>query len=191
MGNYDQLAGSLLSLEIGGLIAGTQYDQLIVTGNLNLAGMVEVTFLNEFQPRVGDTFDILSAGGNLVRPEMMTFPNAPTGFAYSTAMGGGMFSLTVTAVSHLSCDLNGDLAADAADAGLMFGNWGNPVTGDCNSDGIVDAADAGILFGEWTGDVGPSAVASIPEPSSWTIILVLLIRGVRLKCFKGQLQPFR
>lgn len=60
------------------------------------------------------------------------------------------------------CDINGDGAADAADAGLMFGNWANVGTGDCSGDGVVDAADAGVLFGEWTGDptAEPGTVAA-------------------------------
>lgn len=63
----------------------------------------------------------------------------------------------------LRCDLNGDGAADAADAGLMFSNWGGLGFGDCTEDGIVDAADAGVLFSVWTGD-GRESVAAVPEP---------------------------
>ncbi len=51
------------------------------------------------------------------------------------------FSLTTT---H-PCDLNADGAIDAADAGIMFGDWGGPIPlrqPIRNSDGFVDAADA-------------------------------------------------
>ena len=50
-------------------------------------------------------------------------------------------------------DLNLDQSVDAADAGLMFRDWGTAGAGDLNQDGIVDAADAGIMFSNWTGDV--------------------------------------
>ena len=53
---------------------------------------------------------------------------------------------------RLRCDLNGDGAVDASDAGILFSNWGGPGDGDINGDGIVDAADAQICFNEWTGD---------------------------------------
>ena len=69
----------------------------------------------------------------------------------------------------VACDLNGDQAVDAADAGLMFGNWGQPGIGDCNNDGIVDAADAGIMFSEWTGDA--PATIGVPEPSTPLLLL--------------------
>lgn len=80
-------------------------------------------------------------------------------------------------ISQLACDLNGDGSADAADAGIMFGNWGNAGVGDCSSDGVVDAADAGILFGEWTGDsLAGGNRAVVPEPAAaagWLTVVVL------------------
>lgn len=49
-------------------------------------------------------------------------------------------------------DLNGDQAIDAADAAILFANWGGSGAGDFNNDGTIDAADAGELFANWTGD---------------------------------------
>lgn len=81
-------------------------------------------------------------------------------------------------------DLNGDGSVDAADAGVMFGNWGAAGAGDANRDGIVDAADAGILFSTWTGDARPIGV---PEPASCAfasaIGLVLFGRLVARRSF--------
>lgn len=75
------------------------------------------------------------------------------------------------ATASLICDLNGDGSADAADAGIIFSNWGLTGAGDCSGDGIVDAADAGILFSEWTGDSRPAQ--SVPEPVSlWWLLAV-------------------
>lgn len=73
-------------------------------------------------------------------------------------------------------DLNGDGAVDAADAGLMFSNWGQAGIGDVNQDGIVDAADAAALFVVWTGD---SDVHAVPEPAgaAWLLAMGLLTMG--------------
>lgn len=70
-------------------------------------------------------------------------------------------SLTITGGGN-PADLNGDGSVDAADAGLMFSNWGMTGTGDITMDGIVDAADAGNMFAAWTGDAVPPQ--SVPEP---------------------------
>lgn len=76
----------------------------------------------------------------------------------------------------LSIDLNGDGAIDAADAGIMFGNWGQAGNGDLNGDGIVDAADAGQLFASWTGDASPvSSPVVVPEPVTIMVSLVGLL----------------
>ena len=59
------------------------------------------------------------------------------------------------------CDLNGDGAVDAADAGIMFSVWntdGGDSGADKNGDNIVEAADAGQLFAAWTGEA-PAAGA--------------------------------
>lgn len=79
--------------------------------------------------------------------------------------------------ARFRCDLNGDGSADAADAGLMFGNWGQSGVGDCNGDNVIDAADAGILFGEWTGDSAPSPQL-VPEPVGAVGIALLWVAAV-------------
>lgn len=75
-------------------------------------------------------------------------------------------------------DLNADSAVDAADAGIMIGNWGSSGLGDLNGDAIVDAVDAGVMFAEWTGDAQPRA---IPEPATATL-LFLAILGIPILC---------
>jgi len=75
-------------------------------------------------------------------------------------------------------DLNGDGLVDAADAGIMFGNWGSTVfgyfDGNLNGDEYIDAADAGIMFANWTGDTGPVG-ATVPEPTTSILALTALL----------------
>lgn len=61
-------------------------------------------------------------------------------------------------------DLNLDGTVDAADAAMLFSDWGaNRGIADITADGIVDAADAGTMFGGWTGDA-VTGVTPVPEP---------------------------
>ena len=47
-------------------------------------------------------------------------------------------------------DLNGDEIVDAADLGLLIGDWSRTDSdADLNDDGVVDAADLGLLIGAW------------------------------------------
>ena len=59
-GNYMQGAAGALNVEVGGLTAGTQFDQLNVTGSATLAGTLNVTLINNFSPSLNNTFPILN-----------------------------------------------------------------------------------------------------------------------------------
>jgi hypothetical protein len=54
-----------LAIELGGLVAGTEYDVLNVSGTATLDGILNVNLLDlgggMFSPQAGDSFDILSA----------------------------------------------------------------------------------------------------------------------------------
>jgi len=64
-GNYTQSVSGAFNVEIGGLTAGAQFDQLNVTGTAALAGTLNVTFTNGFNPRSGDAFRILTYGSHI------------------------------------------------------------------------------------------------------------------------------
>ncbi len=59
LGNYTQTASGSYHLEIGGTIAGTNYDQVVITNNAALAGAINVCSLNGFVPALGDRFEIM------------------------------------------------------------------------------------------------------------------------------------
>jgi len=56
-GNFSQTAAGTLAVEINGLTAGTQYDQIVVNGAVALAGALTVT--SGFTPSAGDGFAII------------------------------------------------------------------------------------------------------------------------------------
>lgn len=63
-GNYTQAAAAALEIEIFGTTAGTEYDQLFVQGDADLAGTIEIV-LDGYNPTFGDNFDILDVTGSL------------------------------------------------------------------------------------------------------------------------------
>lgn len=134
-GNYNQLPTSVLLMEIGGTTPAVQYDQLLVTGDLALQGLVQVSFINGFLPQVGDTFGLFSAGGDFTPPAALTFLNAPPAFGYSSAFENGVFSLTVTAVPEPHSLLLVGLAAAGGFFGCRrrAGHIRQSQTGGCNS----------------------------------------------------------
>lgn len=61
LGNYTQASGNTMNVEINGTVAGTSYDQVIISGNATLAGTLNVTV--GYTPANNDFFDVLSIGG--------------------------------------------------------------------------------------------------------------------------------
>lgn len=59
-GGFSQTAGALV-IEIGGLDAGVDFDQLSVGGSAVLGGSLNVVFINDFVPAPNDEFDVLTA----------------------------------------------------------------------------------------------------------------------------------
>src|SRR4029453_17308368 len=65
-GNFTQSATGNLDVQIGGRIAGTEYDQVTVSGTATYAGALNVTLANGFVPAGGDSFTLMtyaSCGG--------------------------------------------------------------------------------------------------------------------------------
>ncbi|MBP7746927.1 MAG: hypothetical protein KA383_12430 [Phycisphaerae bacterium] len=60
--SYWQQAGGTLELDIGGTAPG-QFDKLVGTGLVALAGELDVTFVSPFEPQHGDTFVVVTACG--------------------------------------------------------------------------------------------------------------------------------
>lgn len=57
-GRFQQSDTGTLAIEIAGTTAGAEYDQLIVTGDVELDGIIVVT-LDGYNPTAGDSFEVL------------------------------------------------------------------------------------------------------------------------------------
>jgi len=80
-GNYTQTAGGALNIELDGLIAGAEFDQLQVSGTASLGGHLNVTLVNGFVPGTNDVFPFLTGAPR------------PSAFAtfHADAVGGGYY----------------------------------------------------------------------------------------------------
>lgn len=102
-------ATSTLRMELGGTVAGTQYDQLLVTGTLTLGGStLQASLINGYSPaNIGDTFFlILNDGTDLVSGQF-----AGLGEGAIFGINGLDFQITYQA--------NGDFGAVGNDVALI------------------------------------------------------------------------
>lgn len=127
-----------LTLEIGGLTAGTQHDKLTfthaATPQVEWGGTLTVTLINGFTPAAGQSFDVFDfdaarAAGSF---STITMPSLPAGLAWDTSALYTSGILTIVSNTGLT------FAAWAAANGLP----GATITG--NHDG--DAFNNGIEF---------------------------------------------
>ncbi len=90
-------------MELGGITVGTDYDQLNVTGNLLIDGLVTISFIDGFVPQVGDQFTFFQVGGQFNGDEVqLAWQNAPSGFEYDGAFIDGSLTVNITAVPEPS-----------------------------------------------------------------------------------------
>jgi hypothetical protein len=121
-GDYTQTALGSYAVEIGGLNAGTQYDQLSVSGNEALAGALNVTLVNGFVPSLGESFTILhNTSGTAMSGTFAGLPDGTTiNGTFRINYVGGDVVLTYTPSS-----LSGTVFADFNDDGQVdFGEKG-------------------------------------------------------------------
>ena len=105
---YTQTATGSLFEQIGGLTPGTGYGQIIVIGDVNLAGSLQVQLINGFTPQLNDQFTIIdNRGSNSVSGTFTGLPEGATllagtyGFTISYMGGAGNdVVLTTTVVNH-------------------------------------------------------------------------------------------
>jgi len=64
-GNYVQGPAGVLSMDIGGLLAGDEYDQLVVSGTATLGGTLNTSLINGFVPVSGQAFTFVQASGGV------------------------------------------------------------------------------------------------------------------------------
>lgn len=160
--------GSTLEIEIGGLTAGTEYDQL-VGDSVTLSGDLAVSLLDLgsglFIPNQTDTFSVLDATSLTGM-----FDNVVSGTRLDTTGGEGSFLVTYDSASDMV--LLSDFALTAP-------------SGDYDGDGDVDGADFLLIqsngmtagdLADWQTNYGSadalSGATAVPEPSTAALILM-------------------
>ena len=73
-GNYTQTAAGALSLKVGGATAGTQFDQLNITGTASLNGTLNVSLIDGFGPSAEESFDVLNFASSTGNFATLNFP---------------------------------------------------------------------------------------------------------------------
>jgi hypothetical protein len=83
-GNYSEGPNAHLAVKLGGSLAGTNYDQLSISGSAALAGTLDVSYWNGFTPSVGSFFTVLACNARTGYFSTITAPTNTTATVYTS-----------------------------------------------------------------------------------------------------------
>ena len=96
-------ASAALQIEIGGAVAGTDYDQLAVATTATLAGSLDLAIADGFAPSAGDSYTVLTASAVSGTFDTIT---GPPGWVFDVAVNPADVVVTVLAVG-VTAELTG------------------------------------------------------------------------------------
>jgi T5SS/PEP-CTERM-associated repeat protein len=178
----DLTLGSLarLEIEIGGLTPGTQFDQLGIAADVELAGSLAVSLVDGFTLSAGDSFEIIDIGGT----RSGSFTGLAEGGQVGTLGGVDLFvsytggdgnDVTLfTAAPLLAGDYNHNGTVDAADYVMWRKNEGVPpgaLPNDING-GVIGHPQYATWRANFGNTAGSGSVAnsSVPEPVTISLL---------------------
>ncbi|HVT27951.1 MAG TPA: dockerin type I domain-containing protein [Lacipirellulaceae bacterium] len=165
-----------LSIELGGTVAGNQFDRLVVGGNLAMGGSLDVSLIDSFSPAAGNSFDILDWSTTSGSFASINLPALASGLMWNASRLATAGVLSVQLVG----DYNGNGVVDAADYIVWrkaLGQSGVGLAADGNGNGKVDEGDYVV----WQTNFGQSAIAAattindpatVPEPASLILAMI-------------------
>jgi hypothetical protein len=100
-GPFAMGATAVLGVELGGTTAGTQYDQVVVTGTGTLGGTLNVTLINGFTPTIGQVFTVVAGPTVTGLPAALNLPSV-SGATWVPSLVAGGLQLALVSASALN-----------------------------------------------------------------------------------------
>jgi hypothetical protein len=152
-GDYMQGPGGTYAVEIGVVAPDTVHDVLAVSGTATLAGTLTVTAINGFVPMLGDTFEILTAGGEINGQfDYVSVGGFPANLFVNVTYGVNVVTVEIVESANGDCVVDGliDLFDFDAFHSCFTGPAAGPLSAACrcadfDSDDDVDLADFGAF----------------------------------------------
>jgi len=145
-----------LLIEIGGQSPVDQHDQLAVDGNITLDGRMDVTFLDDFEPQIGDAFTIVTITS--FEGASNTSGGAITG-QFEHITGQGLWNVTYNDTNVIITyqgespqgDITNDGIVNVSDLLQLLSNWGAcpGCPADLDNSGVVNINDLLTLLSNW------------------------------------------
>ena len=173
--DYVQASTGVLNIDLMDTMLG-DFDRLVLNGQAQLDGLLDLFLTGGFVPALGDTFNILSATGGIngVFSAIDQPLTMPAGLEFDVNYLGNIVQLEVINSPLFTADFDNDGDVDGMDLAEWQGDYGLNADSDVEPDGDSDGLD----FLEWQRQFGSGvapAVAfntSVPEPSTGILFLL-------------------
>jgi autotransporter-associated beta strand protein len=170
-------AGAELRIDLGGLLAGEEFDQLNISGAAGLGGALAVNLVEGFLPSPGQSFTILTADAveGMFTTEMLP---SVTGLIFDVIYNPQSVVLTVSTALTADFDQDGDVDSDDLDEWQVA--YGVNALGDADADGDSDGRDFLAWQRQFGSGVTPLASSqAVPEPTAWVSLIAVALLGWR------------
>jgi len=141
--SFTNMPNASVAVDIGGPMAGVQFDHLAAGSGVTLGGNLSITRLNNYDPAYLAKHEIINSGGNGISGMFKTITGSQLTMTKWWAVTSDGDSVIVTAALPGDTDLNGVVNFDDyvhTDLGFNTGlaGWGN---GDFDGNGVVNFDD--------------------------------------------------
>ncbi len=105
---------SMLTMELGGTTAGSQYDQILASGAMGFGGTLQVSLINGFSPAAGQSFNLFDWGSKTGTFSSLSLPSLSGSLTWDTSQ---LYTNGVLGVvsAGLPGDYDNNGTVDAAD----------------------------------------------------------------------------
>jgi hypothetical protein len=152
-GDYLPDCDGALVIELGGYTPVTEHDVLAVTGDAVLGGTLGLVLLSPFDPQIGDSFEIITAGNVIDRFECLDAP-LPGGNHFAITYGADLVTVAVSSGPPIYGDVTLDDNVDVLDLLVVLAAWGpcdcTCCPADVNGDGTVNVLDLLDVLAAWS-----------------------------------------
>jgi fibronectin-binding autotransporter adhesin len=176
-------SGATMHFDLGGATAGTEYDQLVTFGSIDLGGATLELSLGEFVPNGADSFTLINntdanpivgSFNNYAEGDLISLNGAAYAITYTGGDGGNDVVLNPSSVV-LDADFNGDSIVDGTDflvwqRGVGTNAGASHGQGDANGDQAINGSDLNVWKDQYGTNPAGVAAAAAPEPTSIALI---------------------
>ena len=187
-GTWDQQSEASLEIHLGGLFDGggnkafTNFDWVDVTGDVTLAGGLDVALTAGFNLSIGNQFEIINVGGTLSG----TFDNQPQDSTVAILgglplrvnyQGGDGNDVVLYVPTSFEADFDTDLDVDNADLTQWEGDYALNGSSDADGDGLSSGLDFLVWQQQFGIDATPlmAVAGAVPEPTVVSLLAALAL----------------